>query len=329
MTGMMLYFVLTGLIACALGGVAFAFADVGGQAKKRVQAVARPAGAARLIKGGNNPDANQQRRKNVQTMLKELEKQNAQKKKRPSLRRRIEQAGLTITPRTYWIMAGAAGVIAAFVALYAVPAQLWVAPVAGFAFAFGFPRWVLAFLKMRREKKFTNEFAPAIETIVRSVKSGLPVNEALKVVSTEIPEPVAGEFKLLVESLKVGVTIEDGLKRMHERMPTPEANFFAIVMTIQTKTGGNLSEALSNLAAVLRDRKRMQAKIRAMSSEAKAGASIIGSLPPGVAAMIWFSTPNYIQPLFTTPVGNLMLLGCAVWMGTGVMVMMKMVKFKF
>ncbi len=329
MNGMMLYFVLTGLIACALGGLVFAFADLGGQAKKRVQAVARPAGAARLIKGGNNPDANQQRRKNVQTMLKELEKQNAQKKKRPSLRRRIEQAGLTISTRMFWMMASVSGLMAALFALYAAPLQMWVAPIAGAAFTLGFPRWVLAFLKMRREKKFTTEFAPAIETIVRSVKSGLPVTEALKVVSTEIPEPVAGEFKLLVESLKVGVTIEDGLKRMHERMPTPEVNFFAIVMTIQTKTGGNLSEALMNLAGVLRDRKRMHAKIRAMSSEAKAGASIIGSLPPGVAALIYFSTPNYIQPLFATNMGNLMLIGCGVWMATGVAVMMKMVKFKF
>jgi len=328
MNGMMLYIVLTGLIACALGGLVFAFADVGGQAKKRVQAVARPAGQARLLKGGTNPDANQQRRKNVQTMLKELEKQNAQKKKRPSLRRRIEQAGLTIDIRTFWLMSAASGVVATFVTLYMV-SLFWVAPLAGFAFTFGFPRWVLGFLKGQREKKFTNEFAPAIETIVRSVKSGLPVNEALKVVSTEIPEPVAGEFKNLVESLKVGVTMEDGLRRMHERMPTPEVNFFAIVMTIQTKTGGNLSEALSNLSGVLRDRKRMQAKIRAMSSEAKAGASIIGSLPPGVAGLIFFTTPHYIQPLFDNQMGNLMLVGCGVWMATGIAVMKKMVSFKF
>ena len=329
MTPMMTFFVLMGLIACALGGVVFAFADFGGQAKKRVQAVARPAGSARLIKGGTNPDANQQRRKNVQTMLKELEQQNAQKNKRPSLRRRIEQAGLTISIRMFWTLSTVCGVVVMLLTIYAAPLQIWVAPFTGLAFTFGFPRWVLAFLKMQREKKFTNEFAPAIETIVRSVKSGLPVNEALKVVSTEIPEPVASEFKLLVESLKVGVTIEDGLKRMYERMPTPEANFFAIVMTIQMKTGGNLSEALSNLAGVLRDRKRMQAKIRAMSSEAKAGASIIGSLPPGVAALIYFSTPNYIEPLFTTQVGNLMLIGCGVWMASGVAVMMKMVRFKF
>ena len=328
MNGTMIYIILAALIACSLGGLVFAFSDVGSPAKKRVQNVARPAGQAHIIKGGNNPDANQQRRKNVQTMLKELEKQNAQKNKRPSLRRRIEQAGLTIDIRMFWILSAVSGVVATLFTLYMVSA-VWIAPLAGFAFTFGFPRWVLGFLKMRREKQFTNEFAPAIETIVRSVKSGLPVNEALKVVSTEIPEPVAGEFKNLVEGLKVGVTMEDGLKRMFERMPTPEVNFFAIVMTIQTKTGGNLSEALSNLSTVLRDRKRMQAKIRAMSSEAKAGAMIIGSLPPGVAGLIWVSTPNYIQPMFDSQMGNLMLLGCGVWMASGIAVMKKMVSFKF
>jgi len=328
MNGTILYVILTALIACSLGGLVFAFSDVGSPAKKRVQNVARPAGQARIIKGGNNPDANQQRRKNVQTMLKELEKQNAQKNKRPSLRRRIEQAGLTIDIRMFWILSAVSGVVATLLTLYMV-SLIWIAPLAGFAFTLGFPRWVLGFLKMRREKQFTNEFAPAVDTIVRSVKSGLPVNEALKVVSTEIPEPVAGEFKNLVEGLKVGVTMEDGLKRMFERMPTPEVNFFAIVMTIQTKTGGNLSEALSNLSTVLRDRKRMQAKIRAMSSEAKAGASIIGSLPPGVAGLIWVSTPNYIQPMFDSQMGNLMLLGCGLWMASGIAVMKKMVSFKF
>jgi tight adherence protein B len=328
MNGTMMFVVLAVLIACSLGGLMFAFADVGNQQKKRVQQIGKPAGHARLLKGTNAPDANQQRRKNVQTMLKELEKQNAQKNKRPSLRRRIEQAGLTIDIRMFWILSAVSGVVATVLTLYMV-SIIWIAPIAGFAFTFGFPRWVLAFLKMQREKKFTNEFAPAIETIVRSVKSGLPVNEALKVVSTEIPEPVSGEFRNLVESLKVGVTMEDGLKRMHERMPTPEVNFFAIVMTIQTKTGGNLSEALSNLSTVLRDRKRMQGKIKAMSSEAKAGASIIGSLPPAVTGLIWISTPNYIQPMFDTQMGNLMLLGCGVWMASGIAVMKKMVSFKF
>ncbi|HYM17104.1 MAG TPA: type II secretion system F family protein [Micropepsaceae bacterium] len=327
MTGSLVYIMVGVLTFFAIGGVAFAFAGgASGKAKKRMAAVARPAASARALKGA--ADSNQQRRKNVQAMLKELEAQNAAKKKRISLRRRIEQAGLEIEPRTYWIMSVIAGALAAVVALLMTKAW-YAAPLAGFAVTFGIPRWVLAFLKARREKAFTREFAPAIDTIVRSVKSGLPVNEALKVLATEMQEPVRGEFKLLNESLKVGVTMEDGLKRMYERMPTPEVNFFGIVMTIQQKSGGNLSEALGNLSGVLRDRKRLQGKIRAMSSEARAGALIIGSLPPGVTMLIYITTPSYIEPLFTVELGNLMLMGCAVWMSLGIFMMKKMVSFKY
>jgi tight adherence protein B len=322
MTVMMI--LLGALVFFALCGVVFAFSGPGDAAEKRMAAMTRPTGTVRVAKSAGD----QQRRKNVQTMLKELEKQTAETKKRPSLRRRIEQAGLTIEPRTYWIMASISGAVAA-VATVLTTDLLWIAPLAGFAFTFGVPRWVLSFLKNNREKRFTREFASAIDTIVRSVKSGLPVNEALKVVSTEIAEPVRGEFKNLVESLKVGVTMEDGLKRMFERMPTPEVNFFGIVMTIQQKTGGNLSEALTNLSTVLRDRKRMQGKIRAMSSEAKASAAIIGSLPPGVATMIYVTTPDYIQPMFDADIGKLMLIGCVLWMASGIAVMKKMVSFKF
>lgn len=315
------------LLVFALGGVVFAFAGAGAEkAKKRVAAVARPTGTARALKGA--ADTNQQRRKNVQVMLKELEKRQAQQKKRPSLRRRIEQAGLTITPQTYWMFAAVAGVVGSAGAFLAVKA-LYAVPLAGFVFAFGLPRWTLSFLKGRREKAFTREFAPAIDTIVRSVKSGLPVNEALKLVASEIPEPVGGEFRTLTEGLKVGVSMEDGLKRMFERMPTAEVNFFGIVMAIQQRSGGNLSEALGNLAGVLRDRKRLQGRIRAMSSEAKSGAMIIGSLPPGVMTLIYVTTPKYIQPLFDVELGNLMLGGCVVWMALGVFVMKKMVSFKY
>ena len=322
----MMMILVGALVFFAIGGLAFAFSGPSATAEKRLTSVARPTASGRVKAAAG--DANQQRRKNVQTMLKELEKQTAQNKKRPSLRRRIEQAGLTIEPQTFWIFSSVSGVVAA-VGAYLLTDMLWVVPLAGFAFGLGFPRWVLSFLKGSREKRFTREFAPAIDTIVRSVKSGLPVSEALKVVASEISEPVKGEFKLLNESLKVGVTMEDGLKRMFERMPTPEVNFFAIVMTIQQKTGGNLSEALTNLSTVLRDRKRMQGKIRAMSSEAKAGASIIGSLPPGVAALIFFTTPDYIEPMFRIDLGKLMLMGCVVWMGTGIAVMKKMVSFKY
>jgi tight adherence protein B len=323
----MIMMVLVGmLVFVSLAGMAFAFTAQGGTAEKRVASIARPSAARIAAKGAL--DTNQQRRKNVQAMIKELEQAAAQTKKRPSLRRQIEQAGLTLEPQTFWIMATASGTVAAL-ATYVWTEFIWAAPLAGFAFTLGFPRWVLIFLKKRREKKFTQEFASAIDTIVRSVKSGLPVGEALKVVATEIAEPVRGEFKLLNESLKVGVTMEDGLKRMYERMPTPEVNFFSIVLAIQYKTGGNLSEALSNLSSVLRDRKRMQGKIRAMSSEAKASAAIIGSLPPGVAFLIYVTTPDYIQPMFEQDFGRLMLLGCALWMASGIAVMKKMISFKF
>ncbi|HTO40348.1 MAG TPA: type II secretion system F family protein, partial [Rhizomicrobium sp.] len=197
-----------------------------------------------------------------------------------------------------------------------------------FTAGLGLPRWVVSFLTARRHKKFTQEFATAIDVIVRSVRSGLPVNEALKIVAKESPEPVGSEFRLLIEGLKVGVTLDQGLKRMYDTTPTAEVSFFAIVMSIQLKSGGNLSEALSNLAAVLRDRKRLEGKIKAMSSEAKASAGIIGSLPVVVGGLVFLTTPDYIKLLFTERMGNLMLLGCAIWMSIGIAVMKKMISFK-
>jgi tight adherence protein B len=192
----------------------------------------------------------------------------------------------------------------------------------------GLPRWMLSFLTARRKKKFTENFATAIDVIVRSVKSGLPTNEALRIVAREAPDPVGSEFRSLVESMKVGVTMEQGLKRMMESMPTTEVGFFTIVMTIQGKSGGNLSEALGNLAFVLRDRKRLQGKIRAMSSEAKASAMIIGSLPVVVGGLVYLTTPAYIMKLFTERAGNVMIAVCVFWMSCGIMVMRKMINFK-
>ncbi|HSS13552.1 MAG TPA: type II secretion system F family protein, partial [Rhizomicrobium sp.] len=231
------------------------------------------------------------------------------------------------SPRTFWMICGIAACIAAGGAIVTHQKPLVIA-LAIFVVGLGLPRWVLSFLTNRRIKKFTENFATAIDVIVRSVRSGLPTNEALRIVAREIPNPVGSEFHSLVESMKVGITLEQGLKRMMESMPTPEVGFFAIVMTIQGKSGGNLSEALGNLAAVLRDRKRLQGKIRAMSSEAKASAMIIGSLPPGVMGIVYLTTPAYIAKLFTERAGNLMLAGCVFWMGMGIMVMRKMINFK-
>ena len=318
-------FVVAILIAVALVGGYFALSGSNDAAKKRVAAVAGPGGKAR----GRSLTPQQetaQRRKNVAVMLKDIEKN--QKREKPTLRRRLEQAGFfKVTPRTYWIVSAALGLTAAFIAFIGGQAPLVIA-LAAFAVGLGFPRWTLSFLAARRRKRFTNNFATAVDVIVRSVRSGLPVNEAMRIVARESPEPVRSEFHKLVEGLKVGVTMEQGLARMRDSMPTSEVGFFAIVMTIQSKSGGNLSEALGNLSGVLRDRKRLEGKIKAMSSEAKASAGIIGSLPVAVMGLVYLTTPGYIGVLFTTRTGNLLLAGCVVWMGLGIMVMRKMINFK-
>lgn len=315
------------LFAIALGGVAFVFTGEDEKTRKRVNAVAKPAGQARgRVVAAAETQA--QKRKNVATMLKDVEKNRAAKKERPTMRRRLEQAGFPkAEPRTFWMICGIVALVAAGAAILTHQSALVIA-LAVFVMGLGLPRWVLGFLTNRRKKKFTEHFATAIDVIVRSVRSGLPTNEALRIVARESPDPVGTEFHNLVESLKVGVTLDQAMKRMMESMPTPEVGFFAIVMTIQSKSGGNLSEALSNLAFVLRDRKRLQGKIKAMSSEAKASAMIIGSLPPGVMSIVYFTTPAYIAKLFTEKAGNLMLAGCVIWMSIGIMVMRKMINFK-
>ncbi|MFO1246968.1 MAG: type II secretion system F family protein [Alphaproteobacteria bacterium] len=315
------------LFALALGGAAFAFTGGDEKTQKRVAAVAKPEGKTR----GRTMTAaqeNAQKRKNVAAMLKDVEKNRAAKKEKPTMRRRLEQAGFPKTsPRSFWMICGIMAAMAASLAV-ATHQQPLIIALAVFVVGLGLPRWVLGFLTARRKKKFTENFAPAIDVIVRSVKSGLPTNEALRIVAREAPNPVGSEFHNLVESTKVGVTMEQALKRMMESMPTPEVGFFAIVMTIQGKSGGNLSEALGNLASVLRDRKRLQGKIKAMSSEAKASAMIIGSLPPAVMTLVYVTTPGYISKLFTEKLGNLMLAACVIWMMTGIMVMRKMINFK-
>jgi tight adherence protein B len=324
MNGAVIVVLAAVLATLCLGGAVFAFAAPTTASKKRLASAARPAAAAAARA---TAATNQVRRKNMEDTLKELERKQNEQKVRPTLQRRIAQAGLKFSPRTFWIICGSAAAITAFACLLSGQSIL-VVLMASFAVGLGLPRWALAFLKKRRQKKFTSEFASAIDVIVRSVKSGLPVNEALKIVAKEIPEPVQGEFARLCEGLKVGVPMDQGLKRMYENMPTPEVNFFAIVMTVQLKSGGNLSEALGNLSSVLRERKRLGGKIKALSSEAKASAMIIGALPPGVMLMVYFTTPNYILPLFTTRAGNLMLAGCLIWMTIGIFIMKKMINFK-
>ena len=198
-----------------------------------------------------------------------------------------------------------------------------------FAAGFGLPRWGLGYLKKRREKAFLKALPDAVDVIVRGIKAGLPLFESIKVVAADAPEPLRGEFLSIIETQAIGMPLGDACVRLYERMPVPEANFFGIVIAIQQKSGGNLSEVLGNLSKVLRDRKRMAEKIQAMSMEAKASAGIIGSLPPIVMLLVYLSTPDYISLLWTHPTGQLMLVGCLIWMSLGIFVMKRMINFDF
>jgi tight adherence protein B len=204
-------------------------------------------------------------------------------------------------------------------------------PAVGLAFAagFGLPRWLLGFLKKRREAKFLSALPDAVDVIVRGIKAGLPLFESIKVVAADTPEPLKSEFNAIIETQAIGIPLGEACARLYDRMPLPEANFFGIVISIQQKSGGNLSEALGNLSKVLRDRKKMAEKIQAMSMEAKASAAIIGSLPPIVMLLVYLSTPDYISLLWTHPTGRLMLAGCVLWMSAGIFVMKKMINFDF
>jgi tight adherence protein B len=314
------------LAATAIGGVAWVFIYplLSGerQAENRRAAVAKSEPVAR-----QGDKSQRSRREQVEGSLKDLEARR-QKKTRLPLSSRLTQAGLDWSPQKFMIISGILGVVA-FVAAMLGGGGLLGASGLGFAAGFGLPRWGLSFLKARREKNFLKALPDAVDVIVRGIKAGLPLFESIKVVAADSPEPLRGEFLAIIETQAIGMPLGDACTRLFERMPVPEANFFGIVIAIQQKSGGNLSEALGNLSKVLRDRKKMAEKIQAMSMEAKASAGIIGSLPPIVMLLVYLSTPEYISLLWTHPTGQLMLVGCAVWMSIGIFVMKRMINFDF
>jgi tight adherence protein B len=318
------------LAGLAVGGIVYVlvmpFMSGERKASKRVANVAQGQTKSR-VRSALQSQPLQMRKKQVQDSIKDMEAREKAKKRVP-LRVKLIRAGLSIKPRTYYIISVATGLVGGFVVLI-TGSSLLVSLLVAFACGFGLPRWFVARSAKRRQAKFLVEFANAIDIIVRGVKSGLPLNDCLQIIATEAPEPVKSEFIDLIEQQKVGVPLARAFERMHDRMPLQEVNFFAIVIAIQSQTGGNLAEALSNLAQVLRDRYRLQAKVRAFSAEAKASALIIGSLPPCVMGIVYFTTPTYIDLLFTEKLGNVMLMVSATWMLIGVLVMRKMINFDY
>jgi tight adherence protein B len=314
------------LAAAALGGVAWVFIYplLSGERK----AENRRANFAKTEPAARQVDRNQRsRREQVESSLKDLEARAQQESKVP-LNVRIGQAGLDWSIQKFWIISGILGG-AFFLAAMFVGGGFLGATGLAFAAGFGLPRWILKFLKKRREKAFLRALPDAVDVIVRGIKAGLPLFESIKVVAADSPEPLRSEFLTIIETQAIGMPLGEACARLYDRMPLPEANFFGIVVSIQQKSGGNLSEALGNLSKVLRDRKKMAEKIQAMSMEAKASAAIIGSLPPCVMFFVWLTTPDYISLLWTHPTGQLMLVGCLIWMSIGILVMKKMINFDF
>jgi len=314
------------LVTVAIGGVAYVFLypSLSGErkAEQRMQSVTKTEPLARVSRGPQKS-----RRDLVESSLKDFDERH-KKSKRVPISVRITRAGLSWSKRQFIIISAFIGLIMAFLGFLSGTGLLGAAGL-GFAGAFGFPRWLLSFLRKRREAKFIDGLADAVDIIVRGVKAGLPLGDCIKMITMEAPEPLKTEFRLIMETQAIGIPLGEACGKLYERTPLPEANFFGIVVAIQQKAGGNLSEALGNLSKVLRDRKKMRAKIQAMSQEAKASAAIIGALPIAVMILVYITSPQYITLLFTHPTGHIMLAGSAVWMTMGVLVMKKMINFDF
>jgi tight adherence protein B len=309
------------ILFLVLIALAFAGPNVGKSATRRLGAV--------KIRHSDSADARveQQLRTAVASRRPVIYSDGRQMGRLDKLRLRLAQTGKKWTLEQYFYASGGLAVLV-MALLWLKGAPLFLALFAGLLLGAGLPHMVVNFFISRRIKKFTSNFPDAIELLVRGLKSGLPVGETLGVVAKEIPGPVGEEFKMVTEKIKIGKSMEESLQDTADRLGTPEFQFFVITLAIQRETGGNLAETLANLADVLRKRAQMKLKIRAMSSESKASAYIVGSLPFFVFGMVWLVNPNYLAGFFYEQRLIIAGIGGAIWMSLGVFIMAKMVNFE-
>ena len=246
---------------------------------------------------------------------------------REQLAKRLAMTGKDWTVSQYaMVTAGITLVIALLLALKGAPILLGL--FVGLFVGVGLPHWLVGFFIKRRIAKFTAKFPDAIELLVRGLRSGLPVTETIAVIGHEVPGPVGEEFRTITDKMKIGKSMDAALQDTADRLGTPEFQFFVITIAIQRETGGNLAETLANLATVLRQRGQMKLKIKAMSSESKASAYIVGSLPFIVFGMIWMINDSYMQGFFIDQRLMVAGIGGLIWMGLGAFIMAKMVNFE-
>lgn len=320
---------IAGVLILSLIGF-FAFAPAMGQRsnmKQRIEAVSGNAAPSNMATKGESRRAD--RRRDIQSKLRDIEGNKKSEKLSLAARykRDLERAGFDIPLRTYFTFNAILAVIAALAYLFMGYPKIGILPVA-IAVGFGLPRFVVQVKNKRRVKAFTLEFANALDVIIRGIRSGLPVGECLRIIARESPEPVSGVFREIVEGQNIGLTLSQSLDRAIEQMDTSDLRFFAIVLSIQAQTGGNLADTLQNLSNILRERKKMADKVRALSSEAKSSASIIGSLPFLIFMALYFVNNDYVMMLFREDLGNMMVMGGLIWMTMGVLVMRQMINFE-
>ncbi|MEA1841376.1 type II secretion system F family protein [Agrobacterium tumefaciens] len=325
---------LAALVAISAGALVYAFLfqqiEVEKKTTSRVKRVkAAETDHANIKAARDRVQELGKRRKSMQDSLREMEKKQSEKAKKAKnvgLREKLVQAGLQLSVRQFHLLsAGAAAFSVVIALLYGL--SMLIALLIGAVVALGLPRWVLAFILKRRQKKFLEEFPNALDVMCRSIKSGLPLNDAVRLIASDGQEPVKTEFQRVVDAQQVGIGIPQGIERMMLTVPLFEVSFFSTVINIQAQAGGNLSEALSNLSKVLRERRKMRAKVNALSMEAKASAVIIGALPFIVMLLVHFTSPDYLSVLFTDMRGHIILGVSGLWMLIGIFIMRQMINF--
>jgi tight adherence protein B len=315
------------LMMLAAGGLFYVFAYPylsGQRAAERRQAQFKQGKGAKRV-NERQVDLNKRRQQIIES-VRDIE--GSGKKKQNSIESKIVQAGLSMEKQQFIMISVALG-LGVGVFTYMANGNPIVALGGAIFGGVGLPRWILSFLIKRRLKKFLHEFPGAVDVIIRGVKAGLPIGQCLSIIAAESPEPVRSEFRRIVESQAIGLSVGEAVDRLAESMPLAEASFFSIVINLQQRSGGNLSEALGNLSRVLRDRKKMRLKISAMSAEAKASAGIIGALPFIVAGLVYLTSPDYMVLLFTTTGGRIVIAVSLFWMACGIFIMKKMISFDF
>lgn len=313
--------ILIGMIAALMSGLVLYYVAAGEAARKRRMMGVIHGGVGAVV---NDKDAGHQRRADISRQLKE---ERASARKKSTLGDMIGQAGLEITPLKFWVFSVVLGAVCTLLAKM-MGLSDFVVLMAAVTGVFGLPKLTLKKMAARRQKAFLEEFPDALEAVVRLLKAGMPVAEAVSMISKEFTGPVGEEMTRVYERQKIGVPLHEAALEATRRMPLTEMQMFATGLAIQAQTGSSLSEVLMNLSGVIRARFRLKRKVKALSSEAIASAGIIGALPILVAGGMYLTNEEYISVLFTDSFGKVLLIGAVMWMGMGVMMMKIMINFK-